>query len=147
VFVPARVRAVRQNPGMAQKTVVLLSDDLDGGPADESVTFGLDGVSYEIDLSAANAARLRQVFAVYIAAARRTGGRSTLHRRTGGSPARADREQLAAIRAWARARGMDVNDRGRIPRQIVEAYHAGPAAPAEEPAAAQAASPRGRRPG
>ena len=146
MFVPRRDRAVRQNPGMAQKTVVLLSDDIDGGTADETITFALDGVSYEIDLSAANSATLRQAFARYVGAARRTGGRSTVRRRIGGAPARADREQLAGIRAWARSRGMDVSDRGRIPRQIVEAYHASAGVPAEEePAPVEAPSPRGRR--
>jgi hypothetical protein len=117
---------------MAQKTVVLLEDDLDGGQADETVTFALDGVSYEMDLSAANAARLRESLAPYVGAGRRIGGRAVV-RRSGGGPARADREQLTAIRAWARGRGMDVNDRGRIPRHIVEQYHAGAAAPEPEP--------------
>ena len=121
---------------MAQKTVVLLQDDLDGSEAAETITFSLDGVSYEMDLSEANAAELRERFAPYVAAGRRVGGRPQRARRTGGAPARADREQLAAIRAWARSRGMDVNERGRIPRHIVEQYNSGTtavAAPVPEP--------------
>jgi Lsr2 len=109
---------------MAQKAVVSLVDDLDGGQADETVVFGLDGKSYEIDLSAANAAKLREAIAEFAEAARRpSGGR---HR--GGSngvtarPA-ADREQNHAIREWARARNLKVSERGRLPAEVLEAYH------------------------
>jgi hypothetical protein len=114
---------------MAQKTVVLLEDDLDGGPAEQTVRFGLDGVSYEIDLSASNAQRLRGVVQPYMAAGRRVGGRGARvpvgqARSARGGAARADREQLAAIREWARARGMPVSSRGRIPERIIAAYHA-----------------------
>jgi hypothetical protein len=117
--------------GMAQKTVVLLEDDLDGGPAEQTVRFALDGVSYEIDLSAANAQRLRGVVQPYVAAGRRVGGRGARvpvgQARGGGAGAvRADREQLAAIREWARARGMPVSNRGRIPERVIAAYHAPP---------------------
>ena len=130
---------------MAQKTLVVLQDDLDGSEAAETVSFTLDGVSYELDLSETNATKLRKAVAPFIAAARRTGGRSQRKRTGGGAPARADREQLAAIRAWARSRGMDVNDRGRIPRHIVEAYNSGIAEPEPEPAPAEAPARR-RRP-
>jgi hypothetical protein len=107
--------------------LVLLQDDLDGGTADQTVTFALDGVSYEIDLSHANAAQLREVFDPYVEAARRVGGRAVPGRapapRRAGGPARADRDQLAAIRDWARRRGLEVNDRGRIPAHIMEQYN------------------------
>lgn len=115
---------------MAQKTVVLLEDDLDGGPADQTVRFTLDGVHYEIDLSATNASKLRDVFHPHAIAGRRVrvaGPRPSIipdRRATNGS-ARTDREQLAAIRAWARGRGLPVKDRGRIPRDIVDRYNAG----------------------
>lgn len=118
---------------MAQKTVVLIEDDLDGGQADETVTFTLDGVSYEMDLSAANAAQLREILQPYVAAGRRVGGRVTTRRRGSGGPARTDRDQLAAIRAWARGRGLTVNDRGRIPAHIIEQYNAGAGTAAPEP--------------
>ncbi|MGI9002499.1 MAG: histone-like nucleoid-structuring protein Lsr2 [Pseudonocardia sp.] len=109
---------------MAQIREVRLVDDLDGEAADETVEFGIDGKSYEIDLSKDNAGRLREALASYAAAARRTGGR-----RRGGVAATAtrrpsvDREQNQAIREWARKRGMKVSDRGRIPAEVLEAYH------------------------
>lgn len=120
---------------MAQKTVVTLLDDLDESEADETVEFGLDGVSYEIDLSESNASGLRDAFASYIAHARRTvGRRNSTRRRSGvagttgstrarnGSPS-ADREQNKAIREWARSRGYEVSERGRIPANVTEKYH------------------------
>ncbi|EID54760.1 histone-like nucleoid-structuring protein Lsr2 [Saccharomonospora xinjiangensis] len=112
---------------MAQKVLVSLVDDLDGSEAEETVEFGLDGVNYEIDLSAENAEELRDALAQYVEHARRAGGR----KRTSGksavkAPARSaavDREQNQAIRAWARKNGFEVSDRGRIPSEVVEAYH------------------------
>lgn len=113
---------------MAQKVTVTLVDDLDGGQADETVEFGLDGVSYQIDLSADNAAELREALANYVSNARRAGGRKKPGprpgaARSGGSSTSADREQNQAIREWARKRGLKVSDRGRIPADIVEQYH------------------------
>jgi hypothetical protein len=112
---------------VAQKVTVSLIDDLDGDKADETVEFGIDGKSYEIDLSTGNADKLRDALASYVAAARRPGGR----RRSGGGAAASaaarrpsvDREQNQAIRDWARKRGMKVSDRGRIPADVLEAYH------------------------
>ena len=111
---------------MAQKVTVSLIDDMDGNKADETVEFGLDGKNYEIDLSSKNAEKLRDALATYVAAARRPGGR----RRGGGGGAAAatrrpsvDREQNQAIRDWARKRGMKVSDRGRIPADVLDAYH------------------------
>ncbi|CCG01551.1 histone-like nucleoid-structuring protein Lsr2 [Blastococcus saxobsidens] len=114
---------------MARKVQVILSDDLDENlPADETVSFSLDGTSYEIDLAEKNAQELRDVFARYVSAARKVGrgtrasggGRS---RATGGG-GRMDREQAGAIRDWARKNGHAVSDRGRIPASVVEAYEA-----------------------
>jgi hypothetical protein len=112
---------------MAQKVTVSLIDDLDGDQADETVEFGLDGKNYEIDLSSGNANKLRDALSAYVTAARRPGGR----RRSGGGGAAGaasrrpsvDREQNQAIRDWARKRGMKVSDRGRIPAEVLEAYH------------------------
>jgi hypothetical protein len=103
---------------MAQKVHITLEDDLDGGDAAETVAFGLDGRSYEIDLNAKNAKALRDALAKYVAAGRRAGGRSGAKRRTqvGTSP----RE----IRDWARSNGHKVPDRGRIPSDIREAFEA-----------------------
>jgi len=117
---------------MAQKTVVSLIDDLDQGEADETVEFGLDGVSYEIDLSEKNAVVLRDALSNYVEHARRQGGRrrGTATTRAASRPSRTnsgvsstDREQNQAIREWARRQGMTVSDRGRIPAEVSEAYH------------------------
>lgn len=120
---------------MAQKTVVSLVDDLDESDADETVEFGLDGVSYEIDLSEDNATALRNALSDYIEHARRSGGRRASagggrrdsSRRNNGSGtggrATVDREQNQAIREWARKQGMTVSERGRIPSEVTEAYH------------------------
>ena len=111
---------------MAQKVQVVLVDDLDGGTADETVSFALDGVSYEIDLSTANAAQLRDAFASWVGNARRVGGRS---RTSGGSgrrsgSGRAPAGESSAIREWARGNGFTVNERGRIPAEVKAAYDA-----------------------
>ena len=116
---------------MAQTVTVSLVDDMDGSTAAETVEFGLDGVSYEIDLSDGNAKKLRDALAGYVTAARRAGGRrrsaTGTARRSGGGGARpsVDREQNAAIREWARKQGMKISDRGRIPAEVLDAYHKG----------------------
>ena len=111
---------------MAKKVTVTLVDDFDGdGPADETVGFALDGVSYEIDLSAKNAKKLREDLKQWIDSGRRVGGRR--RGRPGGSGrgrGSIDREQSAAIREWARRSGHKVSTRGRIPAEIIEAFHA-----------------------
>jgi hypothetical protein len=112
---------------MAKKVTVTLVDDFDGnGPADETVEFAIDGVNYEIDLSAKNAAKLRHELKQWIDAGRRVGGRR--RGRSGGSGSRGratiDREQSSAIRDWARRNGHKVSTRGRIPAEIIEAFHA-----------------------
>ncbi|MEU0529238.1 histone-like nucleoid-structuring protein Lsr2 [Amycolatopsis tolypomycina] len=110
---------------MAQQTVIQLVDDLDGSEAHETVEFGLDGVEYQIDLSEANADELRDVLAQYVGHARRSGGkkrRSNASSASGAKP-QVDREQNQAIRDWARGRGFEISDRGRIPNEVVAAYH------------------------
>ena len=111
---------------MAKKVTVTLVDDFDGaGSADETVEFALDGVSYEIDLSNKNAAKLRGELKQWVDAGRRVGGRR--RGRTNGSGrgrAAIDREQSAAIRDWARRNGHNVSTRGRIPADVIDAFHA-----------------------
>ena len=107
---------------MAQRVQIALEDDLDGGAAAETVTFGLDGVSYEIDLSDKNAGKLRDEFASWIGHARRSGGRRTTGRRAVGSSGSSSRRDLSAVRAWARANGHQVSDRGRVSAAVQEAY-------------------------
>ena len=108
---------------MSRRLVEVLEDDLTGSPADVTVPFALDGVSYEIDLSAENAAALRELLAPYAAAARRTGRVSAATARRA-RPAAGRSGDSAAIRAWARSEGIAVNARGRIPANVVAAYNA-----------------------
>ncbi|GAA2070622.1 histone-like nucleoid-structuring protein Lsr2 [Actinomadura alba] len=110
---------------MAQRTVVELLDDIDGKAADETVTFSIDGVTYEIDLSAKNADKLRNNFTPFVEKARKAGGRQ-VGRSGRGTTTRTThtRERSADIRAWAKQHGITVNDRGRIPAQVVAAYEA-----------------------
>jgi hypothetical protein len=106
---------------VAQKVQVLLVDDLDNGTADETVSFSLDGVAYEIDVSSENAKKMRDAFAVYVGAGRRVSGRSGGgQRRTRGQSGRSGK--TAEIRQWAKDNGFTVNERGRIPSHVVEAY-------------------------
>ncbi|HET8769131.1 Lsr2 family protein [Phycicoccus sp. M110.8] len=106
---------------MAQRVNIVLEDDLDGSEADETVSFALDGTTYEIDLSAANAAKLRDALAPYVGHARRASGRRAPARSTSGRSAGAKRD-LADVREWARANGHQVSDRGRISAEIQAAY-------------------------
>ncbi len=109
---------------MARKTEVRLIDDMDGNTADETVSFALDGMSYEIDLSTKHAEALRKALAQYITHARRLGrgGLVARQRRGGSAPARSDREQNRAIRDWAKKEGIELAERGRIPTHIAKQY-------------------------
>jgi hypothetical protein len=122
---------------MAQRTVVQLVDDIDGTQITdnqgETVTFGLDGATYEIDLTDQNAKQLRDAVQLYIANARRiSGGRGRsaasanvpAQRRSGPSAGKRDPEQTKAIKDWARANGHKVAERGRISQTVIEAYDA-----------------------
>jgi hypothetical protein len=106
---------------VAKQTTVILVDDLDGSQATEQVEFGVDGRSYEIDLSAANSAKLREALAPFISAARRAGGRRSTPAPAPSRPV-SDRVQNQAIREWAVAQGMKISERGRIPSNVLEAY-------------------------
>ena len=114
---------------MAKRTIHVLVDDLDGGDADETVKFGLDGIQYEIDLSKKNANKMRDLLSPYVSAGTKigrggvlAGGRATVARGRGG--AGADRDQNKAIREWAQSKGHKVSDRGRIRQEIVDLYNA-----------------------
>ena len=104
---------------MAQKVQVLLVDDINGSEAAETVSFSLDGVSYEIDLTVGNAKKLRDDLASWVGHARRSGGRKSARRATAGGARRGD---LGAVREWARNNGYKVSDRGRISADILAAY-------------------------
>jgi len=109
---------------VAQKVQVVLTDDLDGGDAEETVQFALDGVSYEIDLSGANAEALREALAGYVGAARRVGGRSVRRAPAAKSRPASERVDLSDLRAWARDHGFQVSDRGRVSSEVRAAYEA-----------------------
>jgi hypothetical protein len=120
---------------MAQKTTVQLVDDLDGTDSKDiaTVEFGLDGVTYEIDLALGNARNLRDGLADFVAAARRTGGRV---KRGLGVAAVAEKpgrskEQTQAIRDWAKKNGYEIADRGRVPGSVIDAFETAHAAPAK----------------
>jgi hypothetical protein len=116
---------------VAQKTVTYLVDDLEGGDAEETVKFGLDGVDYEIDLSEKNATALRESVARFVAAGRRVGRSTGKPVSTRGRGAAAtDREQNKAIREWAKRKGITISERGRISQDVVDQYHAEAGRPA-----------------
>lgn len=111
---------------MAQRVQVVLIDDFEGGDAAETVTFGLDGVTYEIDLNETNAAKLREAFAAYVGNARRVSGRAG-RGSSSGSSARGRRSSTgdtAAMREWGKKNGYKVSERGRISAALREAYNA-----------------------
>ena len=117
---------------MAQRVNVKFVDDLDGSDATGTVSFAIDGRAYEIDLSEDNAARLRDSLASFVGAARKSGGTGAAAGRRapkmttslGRRPQPLDREQTAAIRAWARQNGHQVSERGRISKTVVDAFQA-----------------------
>lgn len=104
---------------MAQKVHIVLVDDLDGSDATETVSFGLDGTSYEIDLNDKNATALRDALSGYVGHARKVGS-STRRRKSAASSGPGASE----IRDWARAKGMKVSDRGRVSAEVRQAYDA-----------------------
>lgn len=108
---------------MAQKIQTLFIDDLDGSEAEGAVRFALDGVHYEIDLNAVHAKELRATLARYTDASRKAGGTS---RRPAKNPGQAAAKGLNAteVRDWARANGLDIKDRGRVPADLIAKYRA-----------------------
>jgi hypothetical protein len=105
---------------MATRTMITLEDDLDGGPAEETVRFGLGAAEYEIDLSAVNASRFRAQLAPFIDHARRhSRGQRT---RPGRTPTA--RRDSAEVRAWAKEHGIEISERGRLPASVTEQYEA-----------------------
>jgi hypothetical protein len=98
-----------------QKIETSLIDDVDGSEASETITFSLDGKDYEIDLSNKNAAKLRTAIAKWTPSARQL--------RAPRAGRKVDPAQATAIRTWARANGLVVGDRGRIPVNVTQAFH------------------------
>jgi len=108
---------------MAQKIQTLFIDDLDGSEADGTVRFGLDGTDYEIDLNGEHAQELRDALARYVSAARRAGGGARRPARSG-RRASANGLNTTEVREWAKAQGIDVKDRGRVPAELVVKFQA-----------------------
>lgn len=110
---------------MAQRVNIVLTDDLDGSDATQTITFGLDGAEYEIDLSDAHADDLRNALAQYVAAARKSSARGSAtrgRRRAASTPASGT--SANDIRQWAQEQGMTVSSRGRVPAEVRAAYEA-----------------------
>jgi hypothetical protein len=103
---------------MAQRVQVVLIDDVDNGPAAETIKFAVDGVQYEIDLSSAHATEMRAAMAPWVAAARKVSSRSSGKARSSSS------SDTGKVRAWAKANGYDVSERGRISATVRSAYDA-----------------------
>ena len=109
---------------MAQKIQTLLIDDLDGSAAEETVRFGLDGAEYEIDLNAGHAQELRDALARYVGAARRVGGGAARRLARGARRGSASGLNTTEVREWAKAQGIEVKDRGRVPAELVVKFKA-----------------------
>ncbi len=108
---------------MAQKIQTLFIDDIDGSEAEGTVRFGLDGAEYEIDLSTEHAQALRDALAPYVSAARRAGGGARRPARSGRRPS-ASGLNTTEVREWAKAQGIEVKDRGRVPAELVVKFKA-----------------------
>src|SRR4051812_17441134 len=107
-----------------RRVVVEKTDDTDGKPADETVTFALDGREFEIDLTKKNAGELRKAFDVYVKNGRRVSGRRPRSSGAPSSPIAPKGADTKAVREWAGKNGYNVSARGRIPGSVIEAYHA-----------------------
>jgi hypothetical protein len=107
---------------MAQKIQTLFIDDIDGGAAEGTVRFGLDGTEYEIDLNAKHTEDLRKVLANYVANGRKAAGKA--RRAPSGRRSGAGAVDTAKVREWAKGHGYDIKDRGRVPANVVEKYQA-----------------------
>ena len=115
---------------MAQKVKIILEDDINGGTADETVRFGLDGQFYEIDLSARNATRFREAIRPFADKARRVqAGKGAKGKRSVTAQRGKDN---AKIRAWAQKNGYEIAERGRIHQHVIDAYYAAQKASSNE---------------
>jgi uncharacterized membrane protein len=109
---------------VAQKVNIILVDDLDGSEATETVSFGLDGASYEIDLNDGNAAALREALSGYVGHARKVTGGARRGRRTSAANGTSSSSNTKDVRDWAKSQGLDVSERGRISADVQQAYDA-----------------------
>jgi hypothetical protein len=108
---------------VAQKVQTLFIDDIDGGEAEGTVRFALDGAEYEIDLSAQHSDELHKALTNYITHARKVAG-AQRQRAARGRRSAASSLDTAKVREWAKQNGLDIKDRGRVPADVVEKYQA-----------------------
>ena len=112
-------------PGVVQRTVVELTDDLDGSEATDTIRFGLDGVAYAIDLNDEHIDAFRETLDPYLSAARRADRDAPAPtRRAASASASPKRADLAEVRSWAVEQGWEISSRGRVPQQVLDAYDA-----------------------
>ena len=123
VYAGAPEISERNRAFVAQKIQTLYIDDLDGSPAEGTVRFGLDGSEYEIDLNAEHAKELRSALTRYVDAARRVSGGARRQPRSG-RRAPASGLNTTEVREWAKAQGIEVKDRGRVPAELVVKFKA-----------------------
>lgn len=109
---------------MAQRTEIIFTDDLDGTEAEGTVSFGYDGVSYEIDLSKKNADKLAKAFETYIANGRRISTRAATRPARRTSSSNGTGPSPKDVRAWAKANGIEVKDKGRVPEELIVRFQA-----------------------
>ena len=109
---------------MAQKVQTLLVDDLDGSEANSTISFGLDGTDYEIDLNASHAAELRAALAEYVGAGRKVGSAQRRNARSGARRTANGQPTPSEVRDWAKSQGIEVRDRGRVPAELIVKFKA-----------------------
>src|SRR5690349_1626209 len=107
---------------MAQKIQTLFIDDIDGGEAEGTVRFALDGTEYEIDLNAEHTEELRSTLGQYVTHARKVGG--TARKGTARGSRKSSTIDTVAVRAWAREQGIGIKERGRVPASVLQQYQA-----------------------
>ena len=106
---------------MAQRTIIVMEDDLDGSEATQSISLTVNGVDYQLDLSDKNATKLHKALDPYLNAARRVGGRKRSNASKANSNGVVDNK---AVRAWSASNGIELSSRGRIPATVIERYRA-----------------------
>jgi hypothetical protein len=114
----------RNGEHVAQKIQTLFIDDIDGSAAEGTVRFALDGTDYEIDLNTQHAAALRKAMAKYVEAARRSSGAAARRPARSGRRSSASGLNTTEVREWAKAQGIEVKDRGRVPAELVVRFRA-----------------------
>jgi hypothetical protein len=109
---------------MAQRTQVVFTDDIDGSPADTTISFAVDGAASEIDLNAVHAGEFRKAVRPFIDAARKAGGSASRRASTSRALSRPGGPSPSDVRTWARGQGIEVKDKGRVPAELIVRFQA-----------------------